>query len=1301
MKNKVLIFIQLFFSYSLLSQNAVLTYAPGGIPDIQNVSYYNYPYLWHGGKSTIGNIRKYNINDFTDGASTLNNQTYYGMGLGTTSINGFAYTIQGINFYKLNLTTGIRTNLQDYPGAPYLNGTATVVNDGNNYIFVWGGGSNGTPCSNILWRYDITNNLWFQLNSSMPALRNNSGTYIYPYIYSGGGHTTAFGNNNDQIFRYNLINNTWTTISNPGMLVVSGPVTLYYTSEHYFGYQNELYCYIDGYPSFQFNRKILKYSPITDSWSELSLTTFPGGIAGTNGSGTEGRVSIKEIGNNNFLVSIDYTDGWFNVPSNSSALYTLTFGNKQIHTKINNSECVDTLTSPNIILNYSVQLTGNYNSSNIQVKANSSSGASMILRNLSNISLTGQQVLNFTDTVPISYISGNVEAIVTEGTNIFNSINKYPIRKNIKQTIFDNINSSNGLTFCGSAQIGTILSVSNVSGRTYQWYQNGAPILNQTSNQLTVTGIGNYSCLITAPNGCAIQPNVIVQSNPIPATPIISYSGSTTFCSGESLLLTAPVGYTYQWKKNNINISGATNLTYLATNTGSYVVTITNAGCSSTSSSLNINVNPSPTIPTINSGPTTFCLGGSVTLTSSSATGNTWSNGSTSQSITVNQSGSYSVTVSNGNCSSTSSPTIVTVNPLPTTPLINSSGQTTFCLGGSVILTSSSLTNNTWSNGSTSQSITVNQSGSYSVTVSNGNCSSTSNPIQITVNPLPSTPLINNNGPTTFCLGGSVTLTSSSVTGNTWSNGATSQSITVNQSGSYSVTVSNGNCSSTSIPTIVTVNPTPSPPTPTINNSGPTTFCLGGSVTLTSSSATGNTWSNGATSQSITVSTSGNYSVVASNGACSSTSSPTPVTVNPNPATPTISASGSTTFCNGGSVILTSSSATGNTWSNGAASQSITVASSGNYSVTVSNGACSSTSNPTPVTVNSNPATPTISASGSTTFCNGGLVTLTSSSTTGNTWSNGATSQSITVTTSGNYSVTVSNGTCSSTSTPTIVTVSPLPTSPVITAIGNSTFCQGDSVLLVSSYNSGNIWSNGSTNASIYVLQSGAYNVQFMNVNGCISSSSSSIVTVLPLPQVTIATSGSTTICEGENVVLTSSPSSSYFWSNGSISQSITVDQSGVYTVQCTSTNGCSNISAPKTVNVNLNTSSIINTIGLDSYTLNNQTYTQSGTYTQIIPNAAGCDSTITLNLTLSFSGIDELFSSIKIYPNPTTGKITLEGNFIEQTKFSIRDAIGKEVLNGVLINSDINTIDLENIARGSYNLLIDEFEIPFRIIKN
>jgi hypothetical protein len=58
-----------------------------------------------------------------------------------------------------------------------------------------------------------------------------------------------------------------------------------------------------------------------------------------------------------------------------------------------------------------------------------------------------------------------------------------------------------------------------------------------------------------------------------------------------------------------------------------------------------------------------------------------------------------------------------------------------------------------------------------------------------------------------------------------------------------------------------------------------------------------------------------------------------------------------------------------------------------------------------------------------------------------------------------------------------------------------------------------------------------------------------------------------------------------------------------------------------------LNTSSVVNETALDAYTwpLNNQTYTQSGIYTTVIPNAAGCDSTITLNLTLNFTGLDEL----------------------------------------------------------------------------
>src|SRR5205085_3910810 len=117
----------------------------------------------------------------------------------------------------------------------------------------------------------------------------------------------------------------------------------------------------------------------------------------------------------------------------------------------------------------------------------------------------------------------------------------------------------------------------------------------------------------------------------------------------------------------------------------------------------------------------------------------------------------------------------------------------------------------------------------------------------VTVSAVPSPPTINAGGPTTFCAGGSVTLTSSSATGNQWFlngnaiNGATANTYSATASGNYTVIVtSNGCASAASAATSVTVNPVPS--TPTINAGGPTTFCAGSSVTLTSSSATGNQW---------------------------------------------------------------------------------------------------------------------------------------------------------------------------------------------------------------------------------------------------------------------------------------------------------------------------------------------------------------------------------------------------------------------------------------------------------------------------
>jgi hypothetical protein len=157
-------------------------------------------------------------------------------------------------------------------------------------------------------------------------------------------------------------------------------------------------------------------------------------------------------------------------------------------------------------------------------------------------------------------------------------------------------------------------------------------------------------------------------------------------------------------------------------------------------------------------------------------------------------------------------------------------------------------------------------------------------------------------------------------------------------------------------------------PVPTITPGGPTTFCAGGSVTLTSSSATGNQWFlngnpiGGAANQTYIATASGDYTVQV-NGCASATSAITTVTVNPTPPTPTITPGGPTSFCPGGSVTLTSSSATGNQWSlngnpiGGATNQTYVATASGSYTVVVTQSGCSSPPS-SAVTVTASDTTP-------------------------------------------------------------------------------------------------------------------------------------------------------------------------------------------------------------------------------------------------------------------------------------------------------------------------------------------------------
>jgi hypothetical protein len=679
--------------------------------------------------------------------------------------------------------------------------------------------------------------------------------------------------------------------------------------------------------------------------------------------------------------------------------------------------------------------------------------------------------------------------------------------------------------------------------------------LNYLVNDLAVSGgdvyVGGY---FTTAGGLPSShfAHWISNNNP----PVITADGPTTFCAGGNVTLTSSSATGNQWYLDGNPIGGATNQTYVASAVGNYAATTVDNGCTTDLSAATtvtlVPLSPTPTITP--GGPTTFCTGGSITLTSSSATDNQWYRGgvviaaATSQTYIATVSGDYTVRATPGDCTSApSAATTVTVNSPPATPTITPDGPTTFCTGNSVTLTSSSAIGSQWYldgnpiGGATNQAYTASASGSYTTTVTASGCSPVSSAATtVTVNPTPATPTITPGGPTTFCEGGSVTLTSSSASGNQWYlngnpiGGATNQTYIASALGNYTTMVTASGCpSAPSTATTVTVNPTPT--TPTIAPDGPTTFCEGGSVTLTSSSPTGNQWYldgnpvGGATNQTHVASSSGSYTTIITTSGCSSSpSSATAVTVNPTPATPTITPDGPTTFCVSGSVNLTSSSATGNQWYlngnpvGGATNQTYVATASGSYTTIVTaNGCPTAPSTATTVTVNPTPDTPTITPAGPTTFCEGGSVTLTSSSDSdsGSQWYlngnpiGGATNQAYTATASGNYTVyDTANGCASAPSAATTVTVNPIPATPTITPGGATTFCEGGSVPLTSSSASGNQWYlngnpiGGATAQQYNAASSGDYTVTVTTSNCTSASSVATAVTANTAPTLTYAT---------------------------------------------------------------------------------------------------------------------------------------------------------------------------------------------------
>ncbi len=378
--------------------------------------------------------------------------------------------------------------------------------------------------------------------------------------------------------------------------------------------------------------------------------------------------------------------------------------------------------------------------------------------------------------------------------------------------------------------------------------------------------------------------------NAPPANLIIP--ANDTACIGQTIILKVEnvIGASYQWYKDGIIITGATDTLLAVTTNGEYKVTVTTGTCYSSSASVNLVFINQVSAPTITNGSaTTFCFGGNVTLTSSAASGNQWYKngvaiiGSTNATLNVTTSGSYTVKVSVNGCeSAASNAIIVTVNSIPTTPVITAATSATFCSGGSVTLTSNAASGNQWYkdgvaiNGSTNATLNVTASGSYTVKVTISGCeSAASNAIIVTVNSIPTTPVITAGTSATFCTGGSVTLTSNATSGNQWYkdgvaiNGSTNATLNVTASGSYTVKVTVSGCESAASNAIdVVVNAIPSTPTVTQNGNE-----------LVSNATSGNQWYlngniiTGAISQNYTPTVSGNYTVQVTINGCVSPSS--------------------------------------------------------------------------------------------------------------------------------------------------------------------------------------------------------------------------------------------------------------------------------------------------------------------------------------------------------------------------------------------------------------------------------------------
>jgi PKD repeat protein len=625
-----------------------------------------------------------------------------------------------------------------------------------------------------------------------------------------------------------------------------------------------------------------------------------------------------------------------------------------------------------------------------------------------------------------------------------------------------------------------------------------ANISNPVANPNQTT---TYTVTVTA-NGCTATDQVVVSVN---ALPVANAGSDAAICGGGSIQLNATsslTGSTFTWSPttglSNPNIN---NPTASPTSTTTYTVTVTRNGCSSTDQVV-VTVNN----VTANAGANqAMCPGGSVQLSASGGNTYTWTpaaglsnpniaNPTASPTSTT----TYTVLVSANGCTATDQ-VVVTVSQVTA----NAGQDVSVCQGNSTQLNATGGASYSWSpaTGLSNPNISnpvasPTSTTTYTVTVSNGNCSAT-DVVVVTVNPISA----NAGADQGICPGSSVQLNATGGTSYVWSpaTGLNNPNInnpvaTPTQTTTYTVTVTNGACSATD-QVVITVTPL------TVNAGQDASICSGSFTQLNATTSATNATYSWSPSAGLSATNIANpvafptltttYTVTVTSGACSAVDF---VVVNVGSAT--ANAGADQTICPGQTAQLNASGGGSYSWSpaTGLSNPNIgnpiaTPSATTQYTVTVTSGNCTASD---VVVVNVDPIN--VSAGPDQTVCAGTATQLAGAagSSTSFVWTpttglSNPTSlnPTVTVTTITTYTLTATNANCTVSDNVVIFTNNPPPT-PTINFVG---------VDLVSSAAFGYQWFlngnliPGANNQSYFPSSNGNYTVTITNVNGCTSTS--------------------------------------------------------------------------------------------------------------------------------------------------------------------------------------------------------------------